>query len=147
LPPYCAERGIGVIVCSPLQAGLPSGRWTARRSAELPSDDRRSGNAEFAGAALERNPALARALGAVAARRGSTVAAVAVARTSAFGGVTAANAGARRPAQVDGWLPAANLELTADDLDAVAAAIDATGRRRPVAPRPCACDHRSALAG
>ena len=31
------------------------------------------------------------------------------------------------PAQVDGWLDAATLELTADDLDEIAAAIDATG--------------------
>jgi len=35
--------------------------------------------------------------------------------------------GARRPGQVDGWLPAATLELKDDDLADIAAAIRATG--------------------
>jgi hypothetical protein len=35
--------------------------------------------------------------------------------------------GARRPGQVDGWVPAATLELTEDDLADIAAAVHATG--------------------
>jgi aryl-alcohol dehydrogenase-like predicted oxidoreductase len=54
-------------------------------------------------------------------------AAVAIAWTLAFPEVTGAIAGARRPRQVDGWLPAATLELTEDDLADIAAAVHATG--------------------
>jgi hypothetical protein len=50
-----------------------------------------------------------------------------IAWTLSFPGVTAAIAGARRPGQVDGWLPAATLELKEDDLAEVAAAVRATG--------------------
>jgi aryl-alcohol dehydrogenase-like predicted oxidoreductase len=55
-----------------------------------------------------------------------TPAAVAVAWTLSFPGVTGAIVGARRPRQLDGWLPAAGLELKEDDLADIAAAIHAT---------------------
>jgi diketogulonate reductase-like aldo/keto reductase len=45
-----------------------------------------------------------------------TPAAVAVAWTLSFPGVTGAIVGARQPQQVEGWLPAAPLELKEDDL-------------------------------
>ena len=35
--------------------------------------------------------------------------------------------GARRPGQIDGWLPAATLRLTDTDLDEITAAIEKTG--------------------
>jgi hypothetical protein len=41
---------------------------------------------------------------------------VGAAWTVAFPGVTGAIVGARRPGQVDGWLPATTLELKEDDL-------------------------------
>jgi aryl-alcohol dehydrogenase-like predicted oxidoreductase len=60
---------------------------------------------------------------------------VAVAWTLAFPRVTGAIVGARSPGQVDGWLPAASLELKEDDLTDIAAAIRATGAGTgPVAP-------------
>jgi aryl-alcohol dehydrogenase-like predicted oxidoreductase len=52
---------------------------------------------------------------------------VAIAWTLRWPGVTAAIVGARRPAQLDGWLDAAGLRLTDDDLDAIAAAIASSG--------------------
>ena len=64
---------------------------------------------------------------AIARRHDTTVGAVAVAWTLAWPGVTAAIVGARRPSQIDGWIDAARLELTAADLDEVAAAIARTG--------------------
>ena len=63
----------------------------------------------------------------VAQRHATTVAAVAVAWTLAWPGVTAAIVGARVPAQVDGWVGAATLELSDGDLDEIAAAIERTG--------------------
>jgi aryl-alcohol dehydrogenase-like predicted oxidoreductase len=125
--PYCAEHGIGVIVYSPMQSGLLSGRWSVRRSAELPPDDWRKRAPDFNGDELTRNLALADAMHVVAGRRGTTVAAVAVAWTLAFEGVTAAIVGARSPEQVDGWFGAAELELTDAEMTELAAAIDSTG--------------------
>jgi aryl-alcohol dehydrogenase-like predicted oxidoreductase len=52
----------------------------------------------------------------VAERHGVPVAAVAVAWVLATSGVTGAIVGARRPSQVDGWLPAGNLRLSEADL-------------------------------
>jgi aryl-alcohol dehydrogenase-like predicted oxidoreductase len=60
---------------------------------------------------------------------------VAVAWTLAFPAVTGAIVGGRSPEQVDGWLPAATLELKDDDLADIAAAIRATGAGTgPAAP-------------
>jgi len=125
--PWCAEHKTGVIVYSPLQSGLLTGKFTAERAAALPPDDWRSRSPDFTGEGLRRNLALAEALKPVAQRHGSSVAAVAVAWTLAWPGVTGAIVGARNPAQVDGWLAAASLTLTDTDLDEIADAIRRTG--------------------
>ncbi len=124
---WSRAHGVGVIVYSPMQAGLLSGAFTAERAKSLPADDWRSRNAQFSGEALPRNLALAEALKPIAARHGTTAAAVAVAWTLAWSGVTGAIVGARRPAQVDGWIGAATLALTEEDLEEIAAAIERTG--------------------
>jgi aryl-alcohol dehydrogenase-like predicted oxidoreductase len=76
---------------------------------------------------LARNLALRDALRPIAKRHATSVAAVAVAWTLTWPGVSGAIVGARSAAQVDGWLPAATLELTAGDLDEIAGAISHTG--------------------
>jgi aryl-alcohol dehydrogenase-like predicted oxidoreductase len=63
------------------------------------------------------------------------VAAVAVAWTLAWPGVTGAIVGARNPGQVDGWLPAATLELGTGDLAEIAAAIEHTGAGEGPTPK------------
>ena len=70
--------------------------------------------------------ALADALKPIAERHGVT-AAVAAAWTLAWPGVTGAIIGARRPAQVDGWISAATLQLSRADLQEIADAIARTG--------------------
>lgn len=125
--PWCAEHDTGVIVYSPMQSGLLTGSFTAERAARLPADDWRSRSPHFRGEGLRRNLALADALRPVAERHGTTVAAVAIAWTLAWPGVTGAIVGARSPAQVDGWIDAATLVLTDGDLDEIAAAIRRTG--------------------
>nr|WP_242606920.1 aldo/keto reductase [Protofrankia symbiont of Coriaria ruscifolia] len=122
--PYCAKHDIGVIVYSPMQSGLLTGSWSAQRSAGLPADDWRRRSPDFTGEPLHRNLALADVLRTVAKRHEVSVAAVAVAWTLAFDGVTGAIAGARRPSQVDGWIAAATLALSADDLDDIEIGID-----------------------
>ncbi|SER41780.1 Predicted oxidoreductase [Faunimonas pinastri] len=125
--PWCEEHRTGVIVYSPMQSGLLTGSFSRERAAKLPENDWRSRNPEFTGEGLERNLALADALKPVAERHGTSVASVAVAWTLAWPGVTAAIVGARSPAQVDGWLDAASLELASADMDEIAKAIERTG--------------------
>jgi aryl-alcohol dehydrogenase-like predicted oxidoreductase len=125
--PWCAAHDTGVIVYSPMQAGLLTGAFTRERAGALDEDDWRSGDADFVGANLDRNLALAEALVPVAERRGVSTGAVAVAWTLAWPGVSGAIVGARRPQQVDGWIAAATLDLTDADLDEIALAIDRTG--------------------
>ena len=126
--PYCSVRDIGVIVYSPMQSGLLTGSWSKQRTLELPEDDWRRRSADFNPPALERNLALVDVLRTVADRLETTVPAVAVAWTLAFDGVTGAIVGARRPSQVDAWLPAAGrVSLSDRDLDEIAGAIERLG--------------------
>jgi len=141
--PWAHEHETGVIVYSPMASGLLTGAFTAERAARLEPGDWRAGHPDFTGRALAANLALAGALRPVAERHGVTPAAVAIAWTLAFPGVTGAIVGARSPAQVDGWAPAATLELSADDLAGIAAAVRASGAGTgPVAPASVASPHR-----
>jgi aryl-alcohol dehydrogenase-like predicted oxidoreductase len=135
--PWAREHETGVIVYSPMASGLLTGAFSAERAARLEPGDWRHGHPDFTAPALPANLALAAALGPIAERHGVTPAAVAVAWTLSFPGVTGAIVGARSPRQVEGWLPAANLDLKEDDLADVAAAIHATGGGTgPVSPLP-----------
>ena len=124
--PWCAAHQAGVIVYSPLQAGLLSGAMTPERLAAMPADDWRARNAEFTGERLGRNLALAERLRPVAERHGTTQAAVAIAWVLAWPGVTGAIVGARRPEQLSDWMTAGSLQLDDTDLDELATAIHAT---------------------
>jgi aryl-alcohol dehydrogenase-like predicted oxidoreductase len=116
LIPWCAANGTGVLCYSPLGSGLLSGGFDADRVRHLPAGDWRRQDPDFQPPRLEANLAVASRLEPVAARHGVPVAAVAVAWALATAGVTGAIVGARRPSQVDGWLPAGNLRLTEADL-------------------------------
>jgi aryl-alcohol dehydrogenase-like predicted oxidoreductase len=132
---WAREHETGVIVYSPMVSGLLTGAFTAARAARLEPGDWRADHPDFTDPALSANLALAGALRPVAGRHGVTSAAVAVAWTLAFPEVTGAIVGARSPGQVDGWLPAATLELKDDDLSDIATAIGATGAGTgPTAP-------------
>jgi aryl-alcohol dehydrogenase-like predicted oxidoreductase len=110
-----------------MQAGLLTDAFTANRVSEMPRDDWRTRSADFHFPQIDRNLALRDALRPVARRLGVTVAAVAVAWTLAWPGVTGAIVGGRRPDQVDGWIGALGLELDAEDLEAIAESIVASG--------------------
>jgi aryl-alcohol dehydrogenase-like predicted oxidoreductase len=121
-----AAHGTGVIVYSPMQSGLLTGAFSRERVAGLPADDWRRGHPDFT-TGLDANLALADALARVGERHGVPAAAIAAAWTLAWPGVTGAIVGARRPGQVDDWLPAASVRLADGDLDEIAAAIERTG--------------------
>jgi aryl-alcohol dehydrogenase-like predicted oxidoreductase len=125
--PWCAAHGAGVIVYSPMQAGLLTDRFTAERVKRFAADDWRRGAVEFQGDNLSRNLRLRDALKPVAARHNASIAATAVAWTVAWPGVTGAIVGARSAEQVEGWIRAGEIELTRQDVEEVARAIRETG--------------------
>ncbi len=125
--PWCAAHGTGVIVYSPMQSGLLTDSFTAERATSFPADDWRRLSPHFQAPKLQQNLDLRDALREVAAKHGVSVAAVAVAWTLAWPGVSGAIVGARRPGQVDGWRAAASLRLDASDLATIVAAIGRTG--------------------
>jgi aryl-alcohol dehydrogenase-like predicted oxidoreductase len=125
--PWCGERDTGVIAYSPMASGLLTEKWTADRVKALAPDDWRRRFPEFLSPNAEKNLALRDALRPIAKRHGKTVEEVAVAWTLAWPGVTGAIVGARSPEQVDGWIGAAGLTFSGEDLEEIANAIDRTG--------------------
>lgn len=124
---WAAAHGTGVIVYSPMESGLLTERWSLDRVRRLDPNDWRRRSPRFQSPDVEKNLAVRDALAPIAERRGVTVAAVAVAWTLAWPGVTGAIVGARAPDQVDGWIAAASLDLTNDDLAEIASAIERIG--------------------
>jgi aryl-alcohol dehydrogenase-like predicted oxidoreductase len=127
LIPWAVAHGTGVIAYSPMQSGLLTEKWTVERVQQLPDDDFRKRARHFQSPDVDRSLALRDALRPVAQRLGATLESVAVAWTLAWAGVTGAIVGARSPAQVDGWIGAATLELSGAELDEIAAAVARTG--------------------
>jgi aryl-alcohol dehydrogenase-like predicted oxidoreductase len=124
--PWCAAHGTGVICYSPMQSGILTDSFSAARVARFADDDWRRRGLEFKSPQLERNIALRDALRPIAARHATTVSAVAIAWVLSWPGVSGAIVGARSADQVDGWLPAAHVHLSDEDLDAVGAALERT---------------------
>jgi aryl-alcohol dehydrogenase-like predicted oxidoreductase len=125
--PWCASHGTGVICYSPMQSGILTEAFSAARVARFADDDWRRRGLEFKSPQLERNLALRDALKPLAERHTTSVSAVAIAWVLSWPGVSGAIVGARSADQVDGWLPAAHLRLSNEDLDAVASALELTG--------------------
>ena len=125
--PWCAGHHTGVICYSPMQSGLLTDTFSRERIANLAQDDWRRRSPYFQEPNISRNLALRDSLQPIAQRHNTSVSSVAIAWTLAWPGVTGAIVGARTPKQVDGWIGAASLELTDQDLTEIAAAIERTG--------------------
>jgi aryl-alcohol dehydrogenase-like predicted oxidoreductase len=123
---WCANHGTGVICYSPMQSGLLTESFTAERVAALAEDDWRRRAREFQQPDLDRNLQLRDALRPIAKRHDTSVSAIAIAWTLSWPGVTGAIVGARTPKQVDGWIGAASIALTRQDLDEIGSAIRRT---------------------
>ena len=112
--PFAREHGIGVLVYGPLAHGLLSGRMT--EDTTFAADDWRSKSDLFVGEAFRRNLAVVRDLTRFAAGRDATVAQLAIAWTLANPAVDVAIVGARSPEQIRQTAPAADLQLSPQDL-------------------------------
>ncbi|PTL80391.1 aldo/keto reductase [Vitiosangium sp. GDMCC 1.1324] len=131
LLPWCHQQGVGVIVYSPLQSGLLSGRMSRERIQALAPSDWRRGAVDFQEPALSRNLQFVEQLRPIASRHGHSVAEVAIAWTLRDPAVTGAIVGARTPQQIDGVVGASELHLTERDLQDIERAIVET---RPYSP-------------
>jgi aryl-alcohol dehydrogenase-like predicted oxidoreductase len=125
--PWCHANRTGVICYSPMQAGLLTDSFSLEKLKNLSADDWRRSSPYFQTPHVEKSIALRDALRPIAERHNTTVASVALAWVLAWPGVTGAIVGGRSPAQIDGWIGAASLTLSAGDLDEIASAIDRTG--------------------
>ncbi|MBA2497215.1 MAG: aldo/keto reductase [Acidimicrobiia bacterium] len=130
----CRELGIGVTAYGVLSRGLIGGSWSRERS--LDPTDFRGHSPRFASEHLDRNLTLVEALRTVAGDLGATVAQVAIAWVLAQGTDIVPIVGSRRPAQLSDSLGALDVELSADDLARIQAAVPldaAAGDRYPAA--------------
>ena len=121
--PYCSENDIGVIVYSPMRSGLLTGKMTAERVQNMPSDDWRRNADDFQEPDLSRNLKLVERLTEIGEQHDKSPAEVAIAWTLRHPAVTAAIVGGRRPDQVDGIIGAAEFRLSEDEIEEIETAI------------------------
>jgi aryl-alcohol dehydrogenase-like predicted oxidoreductase len=118
LLPLCREESVGVMPWSPLSGGFLSGKY--RREDPHPEGARRA-NFDFPPIDVERGFDAVDALARIAKERGASVAQVALAWLLAQAGVTSIIIGANKMSQLEDNLAAAELELTALELEVLSA--------------------------
>jgi aryl-alcohol dehydrogenase-like predicted oxidoreductase len=136
LVPWAHEHGTGVIAYSPMASGLLTGSFNREGLDRLAEDDWRRRSPPFQEPKLSQNLALVEELQRIAERLGVTVAALALAWVLAVPGVTGAIVGGRRPAQLDDWLGADELEVDERTLAEIEQAVQATGAGTDEPPQP-----------
>ena len=112
--PYTSRNDIGVLVYSPMQSGLLSGRMTRERIEGFPADDARLGDPNFTEPLVTRNLEIVERLREIAAGHGLTPGQAAIAWTLANPAVDGAIVGFRRPEQVSEILGGGDLTIAAD---------------------------------
>ena len=117
--PFAEQQGIGVIAYSPMGSGLLTGAMTRERIAGLPDDDWRKQDERFREPELTRNLDLVERISVVADQHDTVPGAVAIAWTLHNQAVDGAIVGFRSPEQVDPLIGAANLPLSAEDINAI----------------------------
>ncbi|MDZ8236371.1 MAG: aldo/keto reductase [Nostoc sp. ChiQUE01a] len=117
--PFCKENNIGVIVYSPMQSGLLTGKMTPERVANFPDDDWRKNSSEFQEPRLSRNLKLVEVLQKIGEQHGRSPGEVAIAWTLNNPAVTAAIVGGRNPQQVEGIIGAGEFRLNQQELDEI----------------------------
>ena len=111
--PWCREHGVGVLVYSPLQKGLLTGKVTMDRT--FPADDLRSRDRYFRPENRRRVLEFLDAIRPIAEAHRATLAQVVINWTIHRPGVTAALVGVRNPAQAEENAGAAAFRLTNDE--------------------------------
>ena len=116
--PHCRDYDIGVLAYGPLAHGLLSG--ALNEDTRFAADDWRSGAPFFKGDAYRHNLEVVRELGKFASERfGVSVSQLAIAWTLANPDVHVAIVGARHPGHIEDSVAAADLDLSAADLEEI----------------------------
>jgi aryl-alcohol dehydrogenase-like predicted oxidoreductase len=113
---YCTKNNIGIVVYSPMQRGLLTGKFNAERLAGLPIDDHRRRNSEFHEPRFGATMELVEKLKKIAECNGRTCAQLAISWVLRQHEITAAIVGARRPEQIKETAPAGDWNLSQEDI-------------------------------
>lgn len=129
LLPYCAKNNIGVVVYSPMQTGMLTGKYTKELVDQLPDDDwRKEFSPHFNEPALSANLKLVEGLRPIAERNGKTAAQLAVAWVLRRPEVTSAIVGARRPSHIEETVAAGDWELSPEEIAEIEALLAARAK-------------------
>ena len=130
--PTCRELGIGFVAYAPLSRGLLSGKITSLD--ELGESDRRRDMPRFQGDNLGNNLTMVNAVGDIAATKGVSTAAIAIAWVLSRGNDVVPIPGCSRRTTLNDSLTALEVQLSQDDLTDIEEALDASriiGTRYP----------------
>ncbi|HEV2568163.1 aldo/keto reductase [Sphingomonas sp.] len=119
--PVCEELGIGFVPYSPLGRGFLTGQIQSRD--DLPADDWRRNDPRYSEENFGPNLKIVDAIRAVAERNGASLAQVALAWLIAQGPHVVPIPGVKRRVTMEDSVKAADLELSAADLDELDAAV------------------------
>ena len=115
--PFCRKNNIGVIVYSPLQRGLLTGKFSPDH--KFAPGDHRASQPHFQPAYIKRVNEFLEQLKPMAAQHKTTLGNLVLAWTISQPGVTAALVGARDAAQASENARAASIKLSADELQTI----------------------------
>ncbi len=116
---YCEENEIGVIVYSPMQKGLLTGKFNIKRAQNLPEDDHRKRDPQFQEPELSINLKFVESLSKISDKHGNSVAQLAIAWILKRREVTSAIVGTRHPSQIEETAAAGDWILSDDDINAI----------------------------
>lgn len=116
---YCGRNDIGVVIYSPMQRGLLTGKYDKEKVQQLPDDDHRKRSPEFKDPMLSATLELLDDVRPIAEKYGLTLAQFAVAWTLIRPEVTSAIVGARRPDQIEETSKAAGVEFNNEDVNRI----------------------------
>ncbi len=116
---FCLEEDIGVIVYSPMQAGLLTGKFSRERLESLPEDDWRRQSAHFHEPRFSATLKLVDRLRPLTTHADRTLAELAIAWVLRRSAVTSAIVGARRPDQIEQTAFAGDWDLTSAEIDRI----------------------------
>ncbi len=133
--PFAHANGIGVIVYSPMRAGLLTGKMTKDRALNLPDDDWRKRDKDFQEPQLGRNLELVELLREIGERHGHTPGEVALAWTLHNPAVTGAIVGLRRPDQINGTVGALTFRLSDSEADEIGSFLQSIEQRATASAR------------
>lgn len=114
---YCQRNRIGVVVYSPMQKGLLTGKMDATRVKALPDEDRRRKDPNFCEPRLSKHIEFVKQLQEIASKYQRSVAELSIAWVLQKQEISSAIVGARRPTQITETACASGWVLAEDDLE------------------------------